>query len=84
MLPRVFYTLESTIIINQKLYSVINQTFLIMKIVYVAKFYDGANWSYIVSGAPTIFGTKKKAREYIRANVSKELKRNYLRDLRNA
>ena len=55
-----------------------------MKIVYVAKFYDGANWSYIVSGAPTIFGTKKKAREYIRANVSKELKRNYLRDLRNA
>lgn len=52
-------------------------------IVLVARFFDGANWSYIVSGAPRIFGTKKAAREYIKT-LPKECHKKYLRDLRRA
>lgn len=52
-------------------------------IVLVGRFYDGANWSYIVSGAPIIFGTKKMAREYIKT-LPKECRKNFLRDLRRA
>jgi hypothetical protein len=53
------------------------------KTVLVGRFYDGANWSYIVSGAPIIFGTKKKAREYIKT-LPKECQKKFLRDLRRA
>ena len=72
--------------------SATNQNFMDMKgtkkrrqYVYVAKFYDGANWSYMVTGSPICFGTKKKAREFIMGNIeAKSLRHLYLLDLKNA
>lgn len=54
-------------------------------IVYVGRIYDGANWSYVVSGAPIIFGTKKQAKAYIMANITdKVMRKKYLDDLKKS
>lgn len=50
-------------------------------ITYAVKFWDGANYSYQVAGAPVIFGTKKAAAKYINENFSGDARRIRLHDL---
>lgn len=53
-------------------------------IVFAAKFFDGANYSYQISGAPVIFGTKKTAAKFIRENFAGDARRIRLYDLARA
>lgn len=53
-------------------------------ITFVAKFFDGANWSYMVSGSPICFCTKKQAAKYIRNNFNGDTRKAYLNDLKRA
>ena len=52
-------------------------------IVFAIKFFDGANYSYQISGAPVCFGTKKAAAKYIRENFTGEAAAVRLYDLRH-
>jgi len=50
-------------------------------IVFAVKFFDGANYSYQISGCPVIFGTKKAAAAYIMEHFAGDARRIRLHDL---